>query len=382
MALSIHPTADAPAYQSPPSADDRYRFVIFPSARAGMIIFEHVAERHPQLFVPAHGLVDRAVASGDLTGFAARSPGKADIYLPRWGQYCPGLLIHSWHAGTPRERFETIFQNYTDQRLLLQLVREPRAAVAAQQNAYLRSTFWNYFLAAVSSGPHAPAPTIREPAALFESNAFGPMYHRVHQLYGKLFDTWHVIDFSELMPDRFPDTLRRAYDLIGVEDYYEESFEYTYGSSFSGFMNRFILGVDIGGLQVEARLFPVKEGLPLPKGFGHFDCLVAQTGSVADRIEVTAPDLPMGLFVAAQSWFNVPGKLRTWWVESGEAAEVLEQQFLPAFLAIAERTVEAARPHLLSAEDPRVTVLFDAEAQAGIDDFLERFPHVAALWGY
>ena len=382
MALSAAATAEVPAHQTPQRPDDRYRFVIFPSARAGVIIFEHVAERHPQLFVPAHGLVDRAVASGDFTGFGMRAAGQADIYLPHWGDYCPGLLIHSWHAGTPRERFETIFEDYTDRRLMIQLVREPRAAVAAQQNAYVRSKYWDYFLAAVTGGPGASVPAIRKPAELFESNAFGPMYHRVHELYGSFFDTWHVIDFSELMPERFPDTLRRAYALIGVDDYFEDSFDYTYGSAFSSFMNRFVLGVDIGGFHVEARLFPVKEELPLPKGYGHFDCLVAQTGSVADRIGVNAPDLPMGLFVAAQSWFNVPGKLRTWWVDSGEAADVLERQFIPAFLAIAERTVDAARPHLVSAEDPRVTALFDDRARAGIDAFLERFPHLAALWGY
>lgn len=55
---------------------------------------------------------------------------------------------------------------------------------------------------------------------------------------------------------------------------------------------------------------------------------------------------------------------------------------MPAFLGIAERAVEAAQPHLLTAEDPRVTGLFDDEARAGIDAFLERFPHVATLWGY
>ena len=299
-------------------------FILQSSTAAGKALNEFLRE-HPEIHMPARHLVDLAFERH-----------RDDLLIgpkcfPTWpNSYKAGFLLHS--RVQLEERIPHSVSRFCNDRLFMQLVRNPLDVIKASHKRYIQINIFKQVANQLGVNGYQSDVPLRTPHQVYEWLKPRLLYFEQGQRFAGNFKHQHVIDGSELWPEKVEATMKTLYGLIGVDTSFNTPL---FRKDFHGLFQRVLefsgMNISLYGFALPIHLCvdggddqPAREELDPPPRL--------TLASRSEDFVVLGGDkktVKLSMVTAPSSWLSLPVKLRTFVSHNEDLNAILAEQVLP-----------------------------------------------------
>jgi hypothetical protein len=305
----------------------KYDFFILQSSTAAGHALNEFLRAHPAIYMPDRELVDLAFQSQQDNLLIAPQ------YFPTWpNDYRYGFLLHA------RVQLEDSIPDRVDQfcknQLFLQLVRDPIDVITASHKRYIQMNVFKEVAQQLNLPGYNTNVPIRTPEEVYEWLKPRLFYYQQGQRFATRFRDYHLIDGSEIWPDKVDATMQYLYELLGVDNQFRSPL---FKKDFHGLLQR-AFEFSSTSLEIYGYKLPIQLALHNPAqqdmlSLSH-NIEIAQSHQTLPILGKQDNEVTLALVTSQVHWLGLSPKLREYLIREDILQQALEEEIIPTWRTV------------------------------------------------